>query len=950
MRYIWGVIVLMLTVAVHPAVTVTSTRIPSLEKLPVSAVHRIFQDKEGYMWYGTVDGLCWDDGYEVRVFRSDMNTPNLFTNNTIQSIAEDKNGKIWLGTDCGVYQLDKSTCRIVPVDSARLSRLYVPNIWSVNDGSVWLTSYGKLYHYDADGNLLDQFDMTDDYGHSCFVNGLCETRQRKLLVTKGYGPILEWNPATNAFKTFTPSLQGCDFRSIIQDNTKDDCFWVATGNQGIVCVSPYAVSDSIYSISPLPVSEKGKTDPSILYIRQDDVFNHLWATTSSGLVAFFCDYGNRKLKQIQTEVPALSNKMLNEIYKDRNGALWVAAFDAASFIIQLGKNRPQVYSLPAINDRVSFNPAVMALADAGQGCMWLSQERTGMGLYDLTTNRFVIYSDIPELKMLPLGSIKLMTPSRRKGNVWVSPEGTPVVYEFARKGMDIRMVRSYNIGNQISKGESVVSFHEGRNSRLYIGTDKGLYRLNLSDGVLTAMSEKCGRVSSIQEDEDGGIWCATATGVCYLSPADSLTHYPSGFVLSGLAIGEQGTVWVSSLSGVYLFNPAKNAWKDYTALCGLGGNAVNQLVFDVFGHLWIDTNQALIEYNPRNNASLTYSTGDEAVQMHRFIPTAICSGFDGKIYFGGIPGIFSVTPSDRLDGNHSSVNTVLTDIRLGGRSILFDLHQPLGDKLELKHSDRDLEICFSSLDFLNAHKLRYAYRLVGMDDDWDYTPVGNNSVMYKHLPSGNYRFEVKSMDQYGVWSDKITTLDIVCLPPFYLTWWAYTFYILFIVGLVYAAFRFYLKKEKRRNDELYADSTELMKMRNYLQQDSRDMNQSGDAVISCKEYEQLDELLKSKVLQVVEEHLSEPDFDVNKLAAEMGMSRSTLTRKLKSMTGMTPLEYIRKIKMQHACKLLQDPNRNVSEIALMLGYSDRKYFTSCFKDDFGVTPSEYQKRYRQGEV
>ena len=92
-----------------PAIDFSITPIPALRNLPVNAIHRIFQDSEGYMWYGTVNGLCRDDGYRVRTFRTDFRTPNLLNDNLIAAIAEDRKGQIWFTTNCGAYILDKKT-------------------------------------------------------------------------------------------------------------------------------------------------------------------------------------------------------------------------------------------------------------------------------------------------------------------------------------------------------------------------------------------------------------------------------------------------------------------------------------------------------------------------------------------------------------------------------------------------------------------------------------------------------------------------------------------------------------------------------------------------------------------------------------------------------------------------------------------------------------------------
>ena len=137
-----------------------------------------------------------------------------------------------------------------------------------------------------------------------------------------------------------------------------------------------------------------------------------------------------------------------------------------------------------------------------------------------------------------------------------------------------------------------------------------------------------------------------------------------------------------------------------------------------------------------------------------------------------------------------------------------------------------------------------------------------------------------------------------------------------------------------KNNEMWADSKEMIKMRIYL--DSK-------VNLPEPEFAQLDKLLLEKAVKAVEDNLTEPDFDVTALADAMNMSRSTLTRKLKAITGRTPLDFIRNIKMKHARHMLEDKDKSVTEVAATLGYFNRKYFTTCFKEEFGMTPSEFQK-------
>ena len=135
--------------------------------------------------------------------------------------------------------------------------------------------------------------------------------------------------------------------------------------------------------------------------------------------------------------------------------------------------------------------------------------------------------------------------------------------------------------------------------------------------------------------------------------------------------------------------------------------------------------------------------------------------------------------------------------------------------------------------------------------------------------------------------------------------------------------------------EQYPVSEEMMKMRDYL-----------DCKVNLPEpeYIQMDKILLDKAMKAIEDNLMEPNFDVSALSDAMNMSRSTLTRKLKAITGRTPHDLIRYVKMQQAQKMLKDRDRSVTDVASTFGYLNRKYFTACFKEEFGITPSEYQKQ------
>ena len=210
--------------------------IPMLDKLPVKAIHRIFQDSEGYIWYGTFDGLCRYDGYDIKVYRSDLSNPNLLASNYITYIAEDHEKKIWFGTTNGLYTLDKSTQQIktIPLEGSQ-----DPNVFSINvtrDGTIWASVPGILFRFRTDGSLVGKYKTEYNQAPQCAYI-VYETPNGDLLISLTYSGMFKFDQQGH---TLTPYFPDPDYRCIeriIWDETHQ-CYWLGTWERGIVRFDP----------------------------------------------------------------------------------------------------------------------------------------------------------------------------------------------------------------------------------------------------------------------------------------------------------------------------------------------------------------------------------------------------------------------------------------------------------------------------------------------------------------------------------------------------------------------------------------------------------------------------------------------------------------------------------------------------------------------------------------
>lgn len=917
------------------AQNIAITDIPTINQLPVNAIHRVFQDSEGYMWYGTVEGLCRDDGYHVQVFRSDINTPGLLDDNLVECIAEDKEGKIWFGTDKGAYILDKSDYSVKPLDKERLKNVPVMYLYATSDGYLWVGYHSVLAKYDVDGRLIKNYFIRKK-NQDFMLSGFCESRDHTILLSAWWGGLFYLDKQKDEFVPFPDKMRQPNPTVIVQDKDHD-YFWVATWGDGVVRFDPKAPEDSMYVYSDMPINALGQQEGTVLGLAQDDELGYIWITTGRDFMAFSPWAGGLKLLEFPEGLIPV-NHMLVEVLKGKN-SLWVSAFDRHSFIVHLQDNITKDYALPALRDRVQRNPAVMALCDEGEGnLMWLMQERTGLVLYNLVTDEMSVYSDFPELKSLALNAGREMVKAHVHKGVWVARDISRLVYNLSCRGMKMYLQDAIDLEEQLDSTTFVTKLCEDNRGNLWIGTNTGFCIYDVREKKMKEVHRDMGHITGIVENREGMIWiCTKDKGLYQITSDEKVRSVKLTPNFSSISIAPDGILWLGSGDGgVYSYDSSEGKLVSYNEACGMKGDQVNQVVADAFNHIWIDTNQKLIEFNPRNGSFRTYLTTDGSILLKRFLPTAVCQAGDGNIYFGGIPGICMVTPSNGLERKADAVQTKITDIKIQGNSLIFD-HKKQENSfshIELQPDDQNLEISFSSLSHRYASKIRYAYRLKGVDKDWVYVEGGKNSAFYNHLGKGTYNFQVKATDQNGLWSKEVTELTIRRLPSFYETWWAYLFYVLMVMGISGYSLYLYLKRVDRKNNEMWADSKEMIKMRTYL---------DSEVNLPEPEFAKLDKLLLEKAVKAVEDNLTEPDFDVTALADAMNMSRSTLTRKLKTITGRTPLDFIRNIKMKHAKHMLEDKDRSVTEVAATLGYFNRKYFTTCFKEEFGMTPSEFQK-------
>jgi signal transduction histidine kinase/CheY-like chemotaxis protein/AraC-like DNA-binding protein/ligand-binding sensor domain-containing protein len=777
--------------------------------MPVSAITCIYQDKEGYMWYGTVDGLCRDDGYNVHVFRSDFHTPGLMQINSVLAICEDNNQRIWYGTAKGVYVLDKKNYSIKPINIRELQSIWVGNVNSTSDGSIWISAQRMLYHIAPNGRLVGRIRLSGKV--SCFYedshhNVFCSTEGNYLYIKKA---------GSNVFHRTTEPFF---ISSIIEINGHSGLYYVGTSDGKIESFMPFAKrgSERYHTMASL-IDSYGNSDNSAIDIIEDNNNHYLWVKSIFDLYVFKRESNNTLRQLSTTDFLPYGKKLLSEIYKSHDGSLWVAGFDCYSFTINFRKDAISIFPYASMQQRTRFQPAIVTLCRDKGGCLWYYQENGGLFLYDINSDRPVSFRDCPQTAKQPLDVVPYLVRSQWNNSIWVMTIGSKI-FNICRTGLQMNVQKVLDMKTVTRKQGALECIFEDRYGNLWISTMNGVYEYVRKTDRLKIISEYIGDVSDFTQTPEGNVWCAIRNkGICRISQRGEFRIYPYDMDFLTISASSNGTIWAGTGEGrVLAFNSSTAyRYKDYSQIIGLNGDMVDHIKVDHYNNIWIVTNQRIREFNPANGAYRIFTTMDAGIPLRRFLPRAVyVDPLDNRIYIGGIPGLLAITPKRLIDVAYQNPKVVISDVKVMERSIWFGTSaNKKENSIEILPDEQYVRIEFSSLDYSNCDKIRYAYKLKGVDNDWIYLPVGKNFAVYNQLPKGDYVFQVKATDENGLWSKNITEFTIHRLPAWYETWLAYTLYTLLLIFVCGYIIFLYHQRLNERNDKKVVENLAQAKLR-----------------------------------------------------------------------------------------------------------------------------------------
>ncbi len=807
---------------------IISRKLPFFYELASNEIFDIYQDKEGYLWIGTTNGLARYDGYRLQSFRSDYKDLSLLTDNTISSIADNEQ-YVWIGTRKGLNLYDKHTCRIVPFPDERLLDKNINYMIADHSGTVWLATGKKIYKCSPDATKVEEYELLSrkDY----LVNAVYADREGNVwALTNGIG-LFRYDAETDSFISY-PRLGASNAPYTMYQDVAGN-YWIGTWGEGLWQFFPDK-TDDCYKRHHIINTRTGLSEPIFYSMVQDDTFGYLWLLSYNELYALkYTEDGRLESVDIHDRVD--THMMYTKILKDREGNLWLGSYDMA-YTIFFDHSKIDNYPLEQLKEQMGWDVNILNLCMDKESLMWISQDRYGLCLYDLQRNLLV---DNKNNEVSGLGEVELLVKSRAKDGIWVTPRYVPRAVRVAYRDMSVCVEEDINLSGQASG--SIKKLTEDSAGNLWILTKSALFIKQPDVDKPVVSGQKLPMMHAMAAGPDGYVWGVGSDKCLYrlrysngqivledrvpvqlLSEQEEILH---------ISLDSEGCLWlVSSLGRIFRSDQGRRTFKNMPLDSRLDNCSVLGMVAEK-DFVWIATNKKVLQYNIRKETCVDYGTTDENIEVDVFRYKAISPDGLGGLYVGGHHGFVHIQSDTVSAIDVLRFRPVATDVRSDNQSVLFG-GRNTASRVVLDSDARNIEISFSPLRYaLNSKKLRMAYRLEGADKDWIYLDYGKSSAFYNRLRKGTYHFKVKMEDGQGGWTVGETLLTLVKLPAFYETWWAYAFYLIVAVSCAYSMLRFYIRRMKLKNEAKLKEEMVRTKL-NYFTNVSHELL-TPLTVISC---------------------------------------------------------------------------------------------------------------------
>lgn len=810
-----------------------------LNSLPSKDVQSVYQDCDGFIWISTRNGLFQYDGYSITAYKANLYHPDLLTSNNIYCVAEDSLRRLWIGTYNGLNVLDKRTGEIRRVENEEITGIGISKILVTHDQRILFGTEVGLYEYIEENNRFLLFDgnNTDGVFPRIAIKSLFEDDRGDVWIGTWGGGLYRYEKKSGKYWKYPKMNSGNSAHVIFQDSYKN--IWVGTWGAGLQLLhNAYDLEKITWTTYTHDDKRAGSISDNLIYaISEDTNTQSLWVGTRSGLSILPLQEIRTTVCEFRNYYPgtpenSITNSEVASLLRDRQGIMWVGMIGGGVNMANTRKARFNLDRLPEVKRMLKSNSVRSILMD-DEGLLWLGISTYGFGVKDLRTGDFIHHSQMTDfMQYSGISTTMSIIQSPSTGHIWIGVYDGGA-YEVDKHAPVGKRVKHHTSSNAPWICNSCI-YHicEDSKQNLWFAT-KGGVSMRAADGTPVRIdSLKVGNIPLsdmvamyLAEGTGCEMWMASSThGVVRIQGSGtSLENYTlSGYsVVNGklnssyadcIYKDSEGRIWAGTGgSGLNLYDAAEDRFLPVHKLWNLPGDAVMSIQSDKKGNLWLGTNAGLLQLTvPRDLQNVTYRlyTTSDGLQDNIFNRGASFITSDGEMFFGGHRGYNSFYLDKQKEQVFSSP-VVITDIKVFNqswtsfsdeeRTEISSLSPRFTDEIILNYKRNNFSIEFSALEYANPERNQYAYRLDGFDTGWQYTDASKRFAYYNNLKAGTYTFYVKASNSNGIWGEDIQTVKVVILPPPWKTWWAYTLYILILLGIAWYIFRIIRNRIRLRN-------------------------------------------------------------------------------------------------------------------------------------------------------
>ena len=764
-----------------------------------NTVQDLLQDRKGFLWFATTDGLNRFDGINFQIYRRSLSDKRSLSSNEVTCLLEDKKGRIWLGTRSGgISQFDSSGTHFnhlkKTMGGVDISTAVITSVTEDQKGKLWAGTHGSgLLLIDPNTKNATQFTIKNNALPGDHILRVSPDKRGNLWIGFTNGKMVKMNLDNYRMQQYEmprdkhPSKT--NFSSIFCDSRGN--VWVGTEGSGLFLYDE--IKDSFSSV----FYKSGVVDGvNIVRSVYEDKSGAYWLGTDDGVVVSG-DIDFHNISHYRADVSArnsLSTHAVNCIKGDHQGNIWIGMWDGGLNIL---------FSRPGLFDRYHHQPGqrngllaphVSDVSGDQNGNVWIGSRRglTYLNRKTTTYSHFVHHQgDAGSLAGNDITGLSQITAKYLMVSIW--NEGTDIIN--TETGKVIKHLAQF-------KTDRLMANIPLDGNRIYIATNKStVWEMDLhtwETRLVDTFPKTKLSFTSMTAGPDSTIWLGTydegllewslRTGEARFHKTTSRRGGLYDGHITCLLKDRKGVLWIGTLGGLHRYNHSSKQFDIITIDNGLPNDAIMSIQQDKNGMLWIATNNGLCQMSETGKTIRSYRKED-GLSGNDFTEEAVSQSPDGTLFWGGKHGLTVFNPG-RSNAVSGSFPVYLTGMKLFNRAVvpgavgsplLRDL--PETKSVTIRHDQSVVTFDFAAVLFQMHRNVYYAYKLDGFEESWNYVGT-KNTATYTNLDPGTYELLVKASTVDNFENASETKLQIVVLPPWYRTYWAYSMYAAIVAGLL----------------------------------------------------------------------------------------------------------------------------------------------------------------------